>query len=253
MAKSRPGTPFGHLVRHWRKARGLSQEGLAMAAKISMRHVSFIETGRSQPSREAAVAIAEALAVADTGTFLEAAGYLAPYPPIDLDAPQTRALARELSDVVAHQRDPAIINDRFGNLLRRNAAFDAVLRLFGLDARALDSGLQVLAAIRPHVRNWDAIAALYRRRLFHELVRGSAELSDELIADLYRSWEADDAPRDNPPPLLFPLELAPPSGAALRFRLLTTTLGTPQEISLRNFRMVVFIPEDDATRAILGG
>jgi transcriptional regulator with XRE-family HTH domain len=245
------GRPFGNLVRHWRRARGLSQEALAMSAGMSVRHLSFIETGRSQPSREAALAIAEALGVRDSGTFLEAAGYLAPYAPVDLAAPEMRPLATELGDIVRHQRDPALIHDRFGTILRRNAAFDRLVQHVGGDPidQEIGSGHRLLGSVRPMILNWDALAVMYRRRLFLELVRGTSDVGDEVLGELYRTWQAE-AAGEVAPPLLFPLELQHET-ATIRLRFLTSTLGTPQDIPLRNFRLVVVMPADAASRRIL--
>jgi len=243
--------PFGHLVRHWRRARRLSQEALALDAGMSVRHLSFIETGRSQPSREAALAIAAALGVADTGTFLEAAGYLAPYAPVDLDASEMRTLAAELSEVVRHQRGPALIHDRLGTILRHNAAFDRLVARVGgaIGEAGVGSGHRLLASVQPFIVNWDELAAMYRRRLFLERVRGTSDVGDEVIEALYASFQAD-AAAETVPPLLFPLEVRH-GDAILRLRFLTSTLGTPQDIVLRNFRLVLVMPADAAARAFL--
>ena len=222
-----------------------------MAAGMSVRHLSFIETGRSQPSREAALAIASALGVRDSGTFLEAAGFLAPYAPVDLDAPEMAPLASELGDIVRHQRDPALIHDRFGTILRRNAAFDRLVQFMGGDPidDTIGSGHRMLASVRSVIANWDALAVMYRRRLFLELVRGTSDVGDEVIGELYRTWQAE-AAGEVAPPLLFPLELRH-EGATLRLRFLTSTLGTPQDIPLRNFRLVVVMPADGTSRRVL--
>jgi len=171
-----PSPPFGRLLRYRRKMLGISQEELARRAEVSPRHVSFVETGKSVPSREMVVAIVYALGLEDEGLFLEAAGYLAPYPDVDLTEPEHADLARQLREVVDRQPVPALLHDRFGTLLHVNRSLRGLVAGF-TDAPVTAtqaSGHTLLAELSQHVRNWDRIVELCH--LFRELVRGGGEL-----------------------------------------------------------------------------
>ena len=230
----------------------MSQEQLAHLADVSVRHLSYVETGRSVPSRELVIDIANSLGVRNVGLFFEAAGYVAPYE----DQVSDEALASFKTDVrrlVDAQPLPALVHDRFGTIVHAISLLRRALRdLTGeapLDGPA--SGHRVLELVRPLLSNWREVAGLYRRRLFHELVRGGADLVDELLEQLYASLggEADDGV---PPELLTPL-LFQHGERRLSFEMTTTTLGVPQDILLRNYRLLVLLPADASTTAWLEG
>jgi DNA-binding XRE family transcriptional regulator len=230
----------------------MSQEELAHQAEVSVRHLSFVETGRSSPSRELVIALACALGVEDVGLFLEGAGFLAPYPDLDLSTPAMASFVKAMRDVVDRQPLPALVHDRFGTIQCYNQKLAETVASLGVDAgvEGPASGHRLLEALRPLVTNWEEVAALYRRRLFRELVRGGGEVADELLEELYRALEVPDASPDDPPQLLCALVLEH-DGQTLRFDFVTATFGTPQDIALRNYRMVIFLPADEATRRVL--
>src|SRR5919106_428221 len=118
-------TPLGHLLREWRAARGLSQLDLAMRAGFSARHVSFIETGRTQPSRQALMVLAEPLDVPlrERNRLLEAGGYAHVYRQTPLDADEMRHIRRVLQFILdRHEPYGAIVLDRYSNFLMGNGA-----------------------------------------------------------------------------------------------------------------------------------
>jgi transcriptional regulator with XRE-family HTH domain len=228
---------------------GLSQEELAGRAEVSVRHLSFVETGKSAPSREMVVAVAHALEVEDVGLFLEAAGYLAPYLDADFNAPEMAGFARELRSIVNAQLHPALAHNRFGTVLHHNEMVTWLLQLFtdiSLAPTEQASGHRLLSELRPFVNNWYLVAALNTRRLFRELVRGSNELADELIEQLYQQLDAPDHKGELIPKAVTPIILEK-GRLAMRFDFVTVTLGTPQDIGLRNYRLVLFMPADDVT------
>src|SRR5204863_1129747 len=114
---------FGRLLRHWRAQRRVSQLDLAVEAGVSSRHVSFIETGRAQPSREMVLMLARVLDVPlrDRNELLMAAGYAAMYRATDLGAPALEQARRALDFMLRQQEPyPAIVVDRAWNLLKAN-------------------------------------------------------------------------------------------------------------------------------------
>src|SRR5262245_16492437 len=124
-ATGQPASPVGQLLRNWRSARGMSQFDLAMHAGFSPRHVSFIETGRTQPSRQALLVLAEALDVPlrERNRLLEAGGYAHVYRQTSLAADEMRHLRGVLQFILdRHQPYAAIVLDRYANCLMGNGA-----------------------------------------------------------------------------------------------------------------------------------
>jgi len=114
----RNGASFGRLLRHWRQARGFSQLALAIEAEISSRHVSFLETGRTQPSRDMVQRLGAVLDVplADQNALLLAAGYAPAYEERELGAPELAHVRRALTFILTQQEPyPAIVVDRGWN------------------------------------------------------------------------------------------------------------------------------------------
>src|SRR3954470_15414944 len=114
---------FGRLLREWRTRRRVSQLDLAVEAGVSSRHVSFIETGRAQPSREMILMLARVLDVPlrDRNDLLMAAGYAAMYRATDLESPALEQARRALDFMLRQQEPyPAIVVDRSWNLLKAN-------------------------------------------------------------------------------------------------------------------------------------
>src|SRR3954470_23394599 len=111
---------LGELLRHWRQQRGMSQLDLACQAEISTKHVSFVETGRAQPSREMVLLLARALDVPlrDRNALLTAAGYAAIYRETPLAAPAMAQVRRALDFILKQQEPyPALVLDRHWNVL----------------------------------------------------------------------------------------------------------------------------------------
>src|SRR5512145_2329753 len=137
--------PVGNLLRHWRQHRRLSQLDLAQEAEISTRHLSFVETGRSAPSREMVLRLAERLDVPlrERNALLVAAGYAPMYRERPLDDPALAA-AKEAVQLIlkSHEPYPALAIDRHWNLLAHNALVPHLLA--GVAAELLQAPVNVL-------------------------------------------------------------------------------------------------------------
>jgi transcriptional regulator with XRE-family HTH domain len=137
--------PVGDLLREWRQRRRLSQLELSLEAEISTRHLSFLETGRSQPSRDMVLRLAEQLDVPlrDRNILLHAAGYASVFPERPLDDPVLR-IAREAVDQVlaGHEPYPALAVDRHWTLVASNVATRRLIS--GVDAALLRPPVNVL-------------------------------------------------------------------------------------------------------------
>src|SRR5262249_9990836 len=173
----RQPTAVGHLLREWRAARGMSQLDLAMHAGFSPRHVSFIETGRSQPSRQALLVLAEALEIPlrERNRLLEAGGYAHVYRQTPLAAGEMTHI-RDVLQFILDRHEPyaAVVLDRYSNCLMGN---DAAARLLAAivdpslltpHANHLRLTFHPLGA-RRWIVNWDEVARHLLGRAEREL------------------------------------------------------------------------------------
>jgi transcriptional regulator with XRE-family HTH domain len=251
----------GELLRDWRRRRRLSQLDLSIGAEVSSRHLSFVETGRSKPSRELLLHLAEELEVPlrERNTLLLAAGYAPVYPENRLDA-EVMAPAREALDAVlaGHSPYPAVIVDGRWNLVAANDAALAILaegvapELLAPPANALRVCLHP-DGLAPRIVNLaDYGAHLLTRLQRQALLSGDAaltELHDELASypGVHRASSAAVEPQD----LLFsPLRVRSGDDELLLFSTLAT-FGTALDVTLSELAIESFFPGDAATRDAL--
>ncbi len=252
----------GSLLRQWRQRRRLSQLGLAVEAEISQRHLSFLESGRSQPSREMVMQLTDRLEVPlrDRNVILNAAGYAAHFPQHPLDAPELHA-AREAIDRILHGHlpHPALAVDRHWTLLSANAAATALM--VGVAPHLLDGDVNVLRlslhpeGLAPRILNLGEWRGHVLARLGHEIERSAdpklAALRDELSA--YPSPTSD---RHRLPALKRDQDIAVPlrlksDAGPLSFLSTTTVFGTAVDVTLSEVAIEAFFPMDpETTRAV---
>lgn len=241
----------------------MSQLDLALEAEISTRHVSFIETGRAQPSREMVTRLAEALEVPlrERNGLLIAAGYAPRYRETDLSTPDM-ALARRAVEFILSQQEPypAIVLDRHWELLMANRG---AARLLGtvLGGPPAESNLLRLVfrpdGLRPFIANWEEVAGDMIRRVHHEVdwaptddvLRGllAEVLSYPGIPAHWHTRSVDESAR----PLL--AVVFRKDDLELRFVSTMTTFGTPQDITLEELRIECSFPADEATEKACRG
>src|ERR1700761_8738087 len=211
-SKSIP-SPVGALLRQWRDARGRSQLELAMDMGVSQRHISFIESGRSSPSRALLLGVANALAIPlrDRNALLLAAGYAPMYAEPAWDAAEMRVVHRALERMLRqHEPYPALVMDRHWNVLMTNDAAPAFFGQFiDLGRHPRPRNLLRLMfdphGLRPFVANWDAVAASLFQRIHREAVGGviddaTRELIEELLAlpGVSPDWRTADVSSTSP-------------------------------------------------------
>lgn len=252
---------FSDLLRSWRRVRKVSQLDLALAANVSQRHVSFIEVGRSQPSRDMVLQLAHALnlPLRDRNALLLAAGYAPVYPEHRLDDAELAQIKQVLDVVVrAHQPYPAYVIDRTWNLVLANDSAMALTSLVadpGAAAAAANGNVLRLLlhpdGLQPHVVNFADVAASMLRRVELELAHAP---NDDRLAELLQQtrWlpgvsdvqPSPAAPR--PDDLLIPLHLR---FDQIELRLFTTiaTVGAAHDITLEELRIESLLPMDHAT------
>jgi transcriptional regulator with XRE-family HTH domain len=254
--------PFGvgALLRDWRQRRRRSQLDLALDAGVSARHVSFVETGRAQPSREMVLMLARVLDVPlrDRNDLLMAAGYAAMYRATDLDAPAMEQARRALDFMLRQQEPyPAIVVDRAWNLLKANGGAVKLVEAFTDPSAAGEwngNAMRLMfhpRGFRPHIVNWEAMAAALIQWLHRDVLSGlggveTRRLLDELLAypGVPPRWRTLDLDVSTAPFLAIDFRK---DDLHLRFFSTLTALGTPHDITLQELRVEAFFPADAAT------
>lgn len=256
-----PGRAFGELLRRWRRSRGLTQEELGFRAEFSQRHISFLETGRSRPSRRAAAALARSLRLPlrDRNRLLEAAGFAPTYPEGALSEPELAHARRLFAFLLhAHEPFPAYVIDGLWNVVSQNRAARRSQRLVLGRELDPDEGANLLRELfepggfRPAVVNFDELAGLFLDRLRWRL---SARPEEAELAALVEELEALWSPRNPSPPessdrIVVPVHIR---RAGLEIRLASAIMGlsTPRHVSLEELRVETFLPADAATERTL--
>jgi transcriptional regulator with XRE-family HTH domain len=252
----------GALVRTWRQQRGLSQLDLAADADISQKHLSFIESGRSAPSRDMVLHIAEHLDVPlrERNAMLLAAGFA----PIFRDRPLTDpALAGPMATIErvlkAHEPYPALTVDRHWTMVSANSAVPPLLT--GVDPELLKPPVNVLR-VSLHPRGLAPLIvnlAEWRAHLLERLRRQIRTTRDPVLEALARelaAYPADSARSAKHAPSTVTDEIAVPlklrtHGGVLSFLSTVTVFGTPVEITLSELSLEAFYPADPETAAAL--
>ncbi len=258
-ARRRHDSTFGALLARWRKLRGQSQLALAIEAEISAWHLSFIETGRANPSREMVLLLASALDVPlrERNGLLLAAGFAPVYSESGMDAPAMAAVKGALDAILRQQEPyPAVVMNRHWDVVRTN---EAAARFFGflLGDRASGSPANVLrmmfdpGAVRPFVANWEEVAASLMHRVRREAVGGIPDAQLRALIDEILSYP-DVPPHVRHMGAVTPLvPVVPVSFVKGRERFdffsAVTTLGTPQDVTVQELRIECFFPASAAT------
>jgi len=251
---------IGHLIRDWRQLRRLSQLDLALEAEISQKHLSFVESGRSVPSRDMVLLLAEHLGVPlrERNALLLSAGYAPVYLERSLEDPSLQA-ARSAIDLLlkGHEPYPAVAVDRHWTLLAANRMIAPLLA--GVeDADLLRPPVNVLRlslhprGLAPAILN----LAEWRSHLIARLRQQIRATADPLLAELLTellSYPVPAAPtakgkpqEEAEPPIVLPLQLR--LGATVLSLISTTTVfGTPVDVTLSELALETFFPADEAT------
>jgi len=253
--------PVGELLRGWRGRRAMSQADLAFDAGISIKHLSYVETGKSVGSRDTLLQLAAALGLSlrDRNALLEAGGFARQYGERSFAAPELADARRAINLLLQrHEPFPAIVTDRRWNVIEANrAAMRLIRRLLGPERmkHSLNHMRMFLAPdeLRPFVVDWPALAAALMARARHEAM--AAPLDRELQA----TWRELLALPDVAVPQLDERE-APGLLCEVRLRNgelalnligAVLTLGTPQDVTLQELRVEMFMPADAASEASL--
>jgi transcriptional regulator with XRE-family HTH domain len=237
----------------------MSQLALAIEAKVSPRHVSFVETGRAQPSREMVLHLASTLDVPlrEQNSLLLAAGYAPIFRESGLDAPELRTVRIALDAMLAkHEPFPAVVMNRAWDILATNGAATRFFQHL-LGDKPMPSPVNVVRmmfdpnGLRPWVRNWPSVAEALVRRVHREAVGGvKDEATTALLAEVMSYPDVPErwAQADPEAPLVpvIPVEFEK-DGRRYTFFSAVTTLGTPQDVTLQELRIESFFPMGEET------
>ncbi len=270
---------FPQLLRFWRTRRGYSQLALALAAGVSQRHVSFLESARAAPSRNMILQLAEELNVPlrHRNQMLLAAGFAPAYPeqglsaPADEASPMRQAVRHAVKLILDKQAPyPAIVLDRFWHVLDANVAHRRLMRwAIGDDRAEGEAGAINMmklvfdpTALWPAIVNRDAVGRYLARRVRQELALHTIDAATQRLLHDIRALQpalfdtselaAPATPvhdADDPPPLL-PVTLRR-DGVTISLFTTITTLGTPRDAGLQEMRIECFYPADEASRTTL--
>lgn len=251
---------FPALLRHWRRARGLSQLDLSLAADVSTRHVSFLETGRAQPSRGMVIRLAATLDVPmrDTNDMLRAAGlepaFATPGVEAVLGGPLGAALDRMLEQ---HEPFPMVVLDRRYDVVRANRGAQQLIARIVAEPASLKTPINAFHLLfdprlgRPFVEDWETLAAQLLLRLHREALHDPRNDALRELQEELRAFVGDD---------LANVDLGQPSEPIFRLKLrredlrlaffgTVTIFSAPQNVTVEELRIESYFPADDATEA----
>ena len=255
--------PIGNLLRDWRQRRRFSQLDLACEAEISQRHLSFIESGRSTPSREMILHLAQQLDVPlrERNAMLLAAGYAPIFAERTLDDPEMMEARRALDVILkGHEPYPALVVDRHWTMIAANAPVAQLMG--GVAPELLEPQVNIMrlslhpGGLAPRIANLGAwrTHAVERLRRQHRATGDKTieALLSEIAGYVYAGRDADEreSPHGPASDVAVALKLRTDAGL-LSFLSTTTIFGTAVEITLSELVLEAFYPADSATAEIL--
>ena len=261
----------GPLLRRWREARHLSQLDLALEAEVSARHISFLETGRAEPSREMLLTLSNVLDVPlrERNLLLLAAGYAPIYGETSLDDTRMTQV-RAAVEIILKSNEPrsALAHDRYWNVVMANAAF---VRFLNVTLGKAPAGLLPLKlstpprlnvlhllfdpnSLRRIIINWEVIAKSLLNDAYRRLAWARDQTLKKLIADILSypgipaRWREPDLEASHD--LILPMELDL-NGKVARMFSTITSVSTPHDVTLQELHVEVFYPADKETELVL--
>lgn len=255
-------SPFGEMLRQWRQRRRFSQLDLALDTEMSQRHLSFIESGRSRPSREMVIRLAEQLELPprERNIMLLAAGFAPVYPERRFDAPDF-ATARETIGLILdrHMPHPALAIDRHWTLLMANRAASALMT--GCAEHLVTPPVNVLRlslsldGLASRILNFPEWRAHILARLSREVELSGDAITAALLAELEAMPQpprigVKRLPQIEETGLVVPLQLESPAGP-LSFISMTSVFGTAVDVTLSEVTIETFLPADAHTAQVM--
>jgi transcriptional regulator with XRE-family HTH domain len=261
----RQSTTFGTLLTQWRNRRSLSQLDLAVTSQVSQRHISFLESGRAKPSQKMVLQLATVLEIPlrHQNLMLSMAGFAPIHTETDLSAPEMISISKALNFILRQQEPyPAIVIDRYWNLLLANKGATRLLNMF-IDPDKLqalfciDGKINLMRVtfdpqgLRPFIANWEELVGYLLQRVYREANSSIESEQSTLLFDELMSYPgvADIWSRSNHSPqndLILTTHFKK-HDLDLRFFATISTLGTPYDITLQEMRIECLFPADEVT------
>jgi len=250
---------FGSLVKGWRKSRGLSQLEFSLAANISSKHISFLETGRAQPSREMVILLSNTLDIplSERNVLLSLAGYSEAYSRMHIDQPKMKPVQDALSIMLNnHAPYPALVLDWGWNIVMANESQQKLTKFIAKQQPLFPSTNNILELLfdpngfRPFVENWEEVAFLLmqriqRERMIHQDRRSN--LIDKLMKypGVPRNWDVHNHNLHSGPMVQMVLAVG-----ELRLKLFSTlaSFGTAIDVTMQELIIEQYFPVDDSTK-----
>lgn len=241
----------GDLLRHWRSRRGLSQLALALQSGTSQRHLSFVESGRSIPSRGLLLRLAETMTMPlrERNALLLAAGYAPMYAEASLDEDSMQVVTLALDRMLQnHEPHPAFVMDRYWNVIRANTAAPALFgSLIDLERFPKPRNLLELTfdpeGLRPHIEDWERVAAGLLERVRREALGSFVDAGLQAVLKKILAY---------PGAANLPVSVAAESpvlpitfrrgSERISYFSLVTTVGTPQTVAAQELRLECMFP-----------
>lgn len=252
---------FPALLKYWRGSRGLSQLDLSLAAGVSARHVSFLETGRAKPSKEMLLNLADVLSVPlrDQNLMLQAAGFDPVYEEPSIEKLLAGPLALVLQEMLDKQEPyPLVILNAAFDIVRMNQAATIFVSKFVSDPQLILEKMNIYKAvfdpdmIRPHIGNWEELAqsmlsTLYRASLLNSHDKRLSDLLELILSypGVSKSWCRPDTSKSIEPTASFNIKA---NGLCLSFISSVTKFNAPKNISVDELMLESYFPLDDHTK-----
>lgn len=260
---SDPNPRFPDLLRSWRKLRKLSQWDLSVSAGISQRHLSFLESGRSSPSRDMVIKLATSLDVPlqERNSLLGSAGFAPVYQEAPLDDANL-AQARQALEVMLkhHEPYPCLVVDRNWNMLMSNEAnlklFSKFIDPINVWPKIDDPGDQNLVrlvmhpnGLKPYIGNWSVFANYFIRGLKQELRANPYALKTRALLEEIATYtdldaESEDIKAPSLPFLAMDLEK---DDFSVSLFSMVSTFGNPHDVTLQQLKIETFFPADETS------
>lgn len=257
--KEKKHEPVGEMLRFWRQLNRVSQMDLALDVDISPRHLSFVETGKSNPSRDLVFKIAHSLKLPfrHRNAFLMAAGYAPEFEEPPFEGQKMEIVRGALRRMIEkHEPYPAFVVNTGYRILMKNSGYDKIVDFYAGEKalKKYDNAIRILFSedgLRNYVIGWPAVEHFLLVRLWEEVV---STQNDELVAlykefsQLRRSSEPIDFQIDSNLPIMS-LILEKNSRKASFFTMITT-LGTPLDLTTQELRVEFLFPSDEETKQL---
>lgn len=250
----------GDFLRYWRKNNRMSQMDLALEVGISTKHLSFVETGRSKPSRSLVLKMAHSLKLPlrHRNSFLKAAGYASEFGEEPFNSDKMEIVRQALQRMLEkHEPYPAFVVNAAYNILMTNSGYEQMIKfLVGEQALKKYNNVYHLTfaedGLRPYIKDWPAIEQFMLNRLWDE----AASTQNSELFSLYNEisqLKTDKRPIDFQADVNLPIMSLTfqKDASTASFFTMITTLGTPLDLTAQELRIESLFPADEATKALI--